>query len=70
MEDFIIRYKIKNIRLKHGMTLRELEKLSSVSRSELSNVERNKADPTLRTLIMIARGLNIDVTELFEVITR
>lgn len=63
-----IKYKIRDIRDKKEITLRELEGLSKISKSELSNIERNKADPTLRTLIMIAYGLNVEITELFEVI--
>lgn len=63
-----IKYKIRDIRMKKGITLRELERISKISKSELSNIERNKTDPTLRTLLMIAYGLNIEITELFEVI--
>lgn len=63
-----IKYKIRDIREEKGITLRELERISKISKSELSNIERNKADPTLRTLIMIAYGLNVEITELFEVI--
>ena len=63
-----IKYKIRDIREKKGITLRELERISKISKSELSNIERNKTDPTLRTLLMIAYGLNIEITELFEII--
>lgn len=63
-----IKYKIRDIREEKGITLRELERISKISKSELSNIERNKTDPTLRTLIMIAYGLNVEITELFEVI--
>lgn len=62
-----VKYKIKQIRAEQGITLRELEKKSSVSKSELSNIERNNTDPTLKTLLMIALALKVNLTQLFEI---
>lgn len=63
-----VRYKIKLIRLKKGITLRELERISGVSRSELSAIERNKIDAKLTTLLMIALSLKVNITDLFDIV--
>ena len=63
-----VRYKIKLIRLKKGITLRELERISGVSRSELSAIERNKIDAKLTTLLMIALSLKVKITDLFDIV--
>ena len=65
-----VRYKIRTIRMKRGITLRQLERISSVSKSELSNIERNNADPTLKTLLMIAFALQVNLNELFEILVK
>ena len=63
-----VRYKIKLIRLKKGITLRELERISGVSRSEISAIERNKIDAKLTTLLMIALSLKVNITDLFDIV--
>ncbi len=65
-----VRYKIRTIRMKRGITLRQLERISSVSKSELSNIERNNADPTLKTLLMIAFALQVNLNDLFEILVK
>lgn len=65
-----VKYKIKGLRTKKGITLRELERMSSVSKSELSNIERNNADPTLKTLLMIAFALQVSLSDLFEILVK
>lgn len=65
-----VKYKIKGLRTKKGITLRELERMSSVSKSELSNIERNNADPTLKTLLMIAFALQVNLNDLFEILVK
>lgn len=67
--NFEVKYKIKMLRKKKGMTLRELEKNSGVSKSQLSNIERNETDPKLTTLIMIASALKVNITDIFDIIT-
>ena len=63
-----VRYKIRLIRLKKGITLRELERISGVSRSEISAIERNKIDAKLTTLLMIALSLKVKITDLFDIV--
>ncbi len=67
--NFEVKYNIKTLRKKKGMTLRELEKNSGVSKSELSDIERNETDAKLTTLIMISLALKVNITDLFDIIT-
>lgn len=65
--ELIITYKIKEIRELQGMSIRELEKQSGVSRSQISNIENNKKDTTVTTLYMIAIALGVLPSDLLEV---
>ena len=48
------------------ITLRELEKKSGVSRSQISDISNNRHQPTVLTLEMIAEALNVKITDLYE----
>ncbi|MBS4931137.1 MAG: helix-turn-helix transcriptional regulator [Clostridiales bacterium] len=65
--ELIITYKIKEIRELQGMSIRELEKQSGVSRSQISDIENNHKDATVTTLCMIAIALGVLPSELFEI---
>jgi transcriptional regulator with XRE-family HTH domain len=49
-----------------GITYRQLSKLSGVSIGELHNIAMQTSDPTQSTMIAIARGLNMEVTDVFN----
>lgn len=55
---------LKEIREKKGLTLRQIEYMTGVPRSTLSDIER-KGDMPLSTAVQIAKGLHIKVTDLF-----
>ena len=59
--------RIKVLRTKQGMTLAKLGEGASLSASYLSQIERDKAAPSLSTLMDIARALNVDPRYFFEV---
>lgn len=63
----IISYRIKEIREEQGMTIRELERQSGVSRSQISDIENHNKDATVTTLCMIAIALGVLPSELFEI---
>jgi len=48
------------------MTLIELEKLSGISRSTISRIERGKVSPTIYELECIAKALEINPYDLFK----
>lgn len=58
---------LKEIRKEMNISLEELSKLSGISKSHLSYIERQEKEPTLTILIKIAKALNIDIKDLYEV---
>ena len=58
---------LKQIRLEKGMTLETLSPLSGISKGHLSKIERQEREPKIRTLILIAKALKVDVNNLYRV---
>ncbi|MFS0868874.1 helix-turn-helix domain-containing protein [Paenibacillus xylanilyticus] len=56
---------IRNTRKKQKLTLKEVAKVGSISVSFLSEIERNKANPSISVLKRIANALNVNFTDLF-----
>jgi XRE family transcriptional regulator, master regulator for biofilm formation len=55
-------YKIRKIR---GISLSELSERAKISKSYLSNIERNlNQNPSIHILGKIAKGLNVDIEEI------
>jgi transcriptional regulator with XRE-family HTH domain len=55
--------KIRELREKSGMTMSELSEKSGVSQGALSLIETGKRTPGTSTLLKIAKGLGVDVSE-------
>jgi transcriptional regulator with XRE-family HTH domain len=58
--------KIRDIREKSGLTLREVAQRIEVSESLISQIERNKVSPSIDTLFSIAEALEVDLDYLFS----
>ncbi len=58
--------RIHDLRRQRGWSLDVLSQLSGVSRSMLSQIERNQANPTLAVTVKIASALGLSVAELVE----
>jgi transcriptional regulator with XRE-family HTH domain/quercetin dioxygenase-like cupin family protein len=58
--------RLKSVRLKAGMTLRELARQAEVSPSLISQIENGKSQPSVGTLYTFSKLLNVSVDELFE----
>ncbi len=58
--------RLKNIRLKAGLTLRELARKADVSPSFVSQIENGKSQPSVATLYAFAQLLNVSIDELFD----
>lgn len=56
---------IRARRTKLGLTLNVLAERSGVSKAMLSQIESEKVNPTVATVWKIARGLDVDINELF-----
>ena len=57
--------KLKNIRTSRSLSLEDLAKKTNLTRSFLSQVEKNKTSPSVSSLIKIATALGIRVGDLF-----
>lgn len=62
--DFGLR--VKQLRVQQGWSLQALAAASGVSRSMLSQIERNKANPTLAVTLRIAQAFGLRLGELLE----
>ena len=58
--------KLRVIRERKGLSLRELATRADMSYTYLCNVENGKADPSLRTLKRLAKALRVRVAKLVE----
>ncbi len=56
--------RIRELRNERGWSLEALARISGVSRSMLSQVERNQANPTLVVTLRIARAFEVDLGNL------
>jgi len=62
-----IKILLKQIRKERGLSLKDLERMTGISKSHLNNIERGEKGPSLFVMVRIAIALNIDVKELYEV---
>lgn len=63
--------KIRDLRLKRGLSLTELSRLSGVSKSYLSFIERGKqTNPSLEVIEKISKALKIDLQTLITTQTK
>jgi transcriptional regulator with XRE-family HTH domain len=58
--------RLKEVRVRAGLTLRELARQADVSPSLISQIENGKSQPSVATLYTFSRLLNVSVDELFE----
>ena len=57
---------IKRIRKERGMTLKNVSEKTGLSISYLSDIERGRTEPSLKTLIKIMDIVDIHVESLFD----
>lgn len=58
--------KIKELRIKHSLTQEDLAFKVGVDRSYMGFVERGEKNPTLSTIMKIAKALKVSVKDMFE----
>lgn len=58
--------KLRAIRERKGITLKDVAEMANVSESLVSQIERNKVSPSIDTLLTIADVLEIDLEYLFQ----
>lgn len=59
--------KLKEIRKKYSISVRELAKKTGISESHLRYIEKGEREPTISMLVRIAVALNIDEKELYKI---
>ena len=57
---------IHEIRKARGLTMKDLSMMVDVTPSLISQIEHDKANPSINTLVAIAHSLNVDVAEFFR----
>jgi transcriptional regulator with XRE-family HTH domain len=57
--------KLKDVRTAKGLSLEVLAKKTNLTRSFLSQVEKNKTSPSIASLVRIAAALQVHVADLF-----
>jgi len=62
----ILAKRLKEIRKAKGLSLEATARLSGVSRSMLSQIERSESSPTVATLWSLAKALQIDFAEILD----
>ena len=62
----IIAINLNELRTERNLTLGQLSKISGISKSMLSDIEKGNSNPTINTLWKIANGLNVPYTRLME----
>src|SRR4051794_38665640 len=58
--------RLKDVRLRAGMSLRELARQAEVSPSFISQIENGKSQPSVASLYTLARLLSVSIDELFD----
>lgn len=61
---------LQKLRLQRGLTLEDLSRAAGVSKSMLSQIEREKANPTIAVAWRLANALGIGIEELLATETR
>ena len=62
-----IEMKLKQIRKEKNMSLSELSKKSGVSKTQINDIENNRKKPTLQSVILLAKALDVNVNDLYVV---
>lgn len=58
--------RILHLREKAGLSLSELEAESGVPKATISKIENGHRNPRIETLYRIAKGLGVELKDLFE----
>lgn len=58
--------KLKSIRIRQGLTIRDLAAASGVSKTYISEIERGEKIPTIEILCKLARAMGVRCEELYS----
>ena len=66
MDALCLGTKIRNLRQRRNLTLREVSELSGLSKSLLSQIENETSAPPIPTLVRIATALGVKISDFFR----
>ena len=58
---------LKQVREEKNVTIKKLAEKSGVSKSHISDIEKNYKMPSLIVMVKIAKALDVSVTDLYKV---
>lgn len=58
---------IREIRESKKLTIDDLAKMSGISKGHLSKIERQEVEPSISTVIRIAKALKVDIQDLYRI---
>lgn len=58
--------RIKELRVKHGMTQADLAYKSNMEESAFQRIETGRTNPSIKTLLKISNALNVEIKQLFN----
>ena len=61
-----IKYNLYELRCRRNLSIRQLERLSGVSKSTINNIENGRYDPTVKTLCLLAGALKTTPEKLYS----
>lgn len=61
-----IEIRVKQIRKEKNMSLNQLSKKSGISTTHINDIENNLKSPSLLVAVLLAKALNINITELYK----
>lgn len=62
----IYEIKLKDMRIKYGFTLRRLEEMTGISKSELNSIELGKKDPRISTIVILSKFFGCSLSDLIK----
>lgn len=60
--------KLIEIRIKKGLSISKLSNLTNITQTGLTNIEREKANPSPKTAKALAEALELEFDDLFEIV--
>lgn len=58
--------RVRTLRFRAGLTIKQVALKSRISPSSISKIENNQLSPTYETIVGLAQGLSVDISELFS----
>lgn len=63
-----IKILVKDVRARKNITLAKLSDKTGISKTHINDIENNLKEPSLSIMVRLAKGLDVDLNELYKVI--